>query len=106
MRVLDAIAKLNFYHWFQVWAGRFLPPADRLQQVGPYFQNEWDLLFVQVYPSIFAGRDDGVAIWGTTLDSKLKYQFSIFDGTNSSTTTAATTSNQDDHLLGLQLQIF
>lgn len=99
VRVLDAIAKFNFNQWVKVWVGRFLPPADRSQQVGPYFQNAWDLLFVQVYPSIFAGRDDGIAIWGTVLDTRLKYQFGIFDGTNSSTTTATTTSNQDDHML-------
>lgn len=99
MRVLDAIAKFNFNPHLHIWAGRFLPPADRSNSVGPFFQNAWDLLFVQAYPAIFAGRDDGVALWGTTLGEKLKYQFGFFDGTNSSTTTSATTSNQDDHLL-------
>ncbi len=94
VRVLDAVAKFRFHDMAQVWAGRFLPPSDRSNLNGPYFLNAWDFPFVQAYPAIFAGRDDGVALWGITKDSHFKYQIGAFDGTN-----GATTSNQSDNLL-------
>lgn len=79
-RVLDAIARFEFSDGFNIWAGRFLPPSDRSNLDGPYYLNAWDFPFVQAYPAIFAGRDDGVAVWGQTGGGKFKYQAGLFEG--------------------------
>ena len=73
VRILDAILKFKFAESFQVWGGRFLPPSDRSNLNGPYFLNIWDFPFVQAYPAVFAGRDEGVAVWGITMDGRFKY---------------------------------
>ena len=93
-RVLDAIAQFSFSEGFNVWLGRFLPPSDRSNLSGPYYLATWDFPFVQNYPAIFAGRDDGVAVWGQTGGGKFKYQVGAFEGRN-----GPTTSNQSDDLL-------
>lgn len=93
-RVLDGIAQFAFSDVFNVWAGRFLPPSDRSNLSGPYYLATWDFPLVQAYPSIFAGRDDGLAVWGQTDGGKFKYQVGTFEGRD-----GATTSNQSDNLL-------
>ena len=83
MRILDAIAKFEFHDLFNVWVGRFLPPSDRANLSGPFFQNNWDFPFVQTgQPNIFQGRDDGVAIWGQWGGGAVKYQVGAFEGVN------------------------
>ncbi|MEC7641652.1 MAG: hypothetical protein VYC17_05800 [Nitrospinota bacterium] len=99
VRILDAVGKFRFTDLFQVWGGRFLPPSDRSNLNGPYFLNIWDFPFVQAYPAIFAGRDNGVSLWGITANKRFKYQIGAFEGTNASTSTGATTPNQEDNLL-------
>lgn len=100
VRILDAILKFKFAESFQVWGGRFLPPSDRSNLNGPYFLNIWDFPFVQAYPAVFAGRDEGVAVWGITMDSRFKYQFGAFDGTDASLfSTAANNPNSQDNLI-------
>lgn len=94
VRVLDAVGIIHIHDLFQIWGGRFNPPSDRSNLSGPYYLNIWDFPFVSAYPTIFNGRDDGVAIWGITGDERLRYQLGVFDGTNGSTT-----SNQEDNLL-------
>lgn len=93
-RVLDGIAQFAFSDVFNVWAGRFLPPSDRSNLSGPYYLATWDYPFVSNYPAIFAGRDDGAAVWGQTGGGQFKYQVGAFQGRN-----GATTSNQSDSLL-------
>ncbi|MCR4300969.1 MAG: OprO/OprP family phosphate-selective porin [Sulfuricaulis sp.] len=93
-RVLDGIAQFAFSDIFNVWAGRFLPPSDRSNLSGPYYLATWDFPLVQAYPAIFAGRDDGLAVWGQTGGGKYKYQVGAFQGRN-----GAATSNQSDSLL-------
>jgi hypothetical protein len=93
-RVLDGIAQFAFSDVFNVWAGRFLPPSDRSNLSGPYYLATWDFPLVQAYPSIFAGRDDGLAVWGQTDGGKFKYQAGAFEGRD-----GAGTSNQSDNLL-------
>ncbi len=95
IRVLDAVIKIAFNDLFNVWVGRFLPPSDRSNLDGPYYLNAWDFPFVQKYPAIFAGRDDGLAIWGQVGGGMFKYQFGVFDGTG----TSVTGPNQSDSLL-------
>ena len=100
VRILDAILKFKFAESFQVWGGRFLPPSDRSNLNGPYFLNIWDFPFVQAYPSVFAGRDEGVAVWGITMDGRFRYQLGAFDGTDASVTTSAMTNpNPKDNLI-------
>ena len=95
-RVLDGIAQFAFSDIFNVWGGRFLPPSDRSNLSGPYYLATWDYPFVSNYPAIFAGRDDGAALWGQTGGGKFKYQVGAFQGRRGD---PATTSNQSDSLL-------
>ena len=79
-RVLDAIAQLEFSDEFNIWAGRFLPPSDRSNLDGPYYLTTYDFPFVQNYPALFAGRDNGIAVWGQVQGGKFKYQAGAFEG--------------------------
>jgi hypothetical protein len=79
IHVLDAVARFEPHDLFNVWFGRFLPPSDRANLSGPYFQNAWNYpTIVNAYPSIFAGRLDGAALWGEIGKGKLKYQGGVF----------------------------
>ncbi len=80
VRVLDAIAELRVAEELHVWAGRLLPPSDRANLNGPYFQLGWDYPFVSAYPSIYGGRDNGLAIWGDIAKGLFKYQVGAFQG--------------------------
>ena len=91
MIVLDAIGKLEFNQYFNVWAGRLLVPADRAELDGPYFQNTFDFNKTPFYPSDFGnfvagrfGRDDGINVWGAFFeDKRLTYVVGVFDGVDS-----------------------
>src|SRR3989449_193883 len=90
IHVLDAVAKFEPDDLFNVWFGRFLPPSDRANLSGPYYQNAWNFpAGVNGYPSIYAGRDDGGAVWGQLEKGKFKYQAGVFTlGTNTPTSQA------------------
>lgn len=95
IRVLDAVIKFAFSETFNIWAGRFLPPSDRSNLSGPYYLNAWDFPFVQKYPNVFAGRDDGLAVWGQLEGGRFKYQLGVFEGTEDT----SGGPNQSDALL-------
>ncbi len=95
IRVLDGVLKFGFNDYVNVWVGRFLPPTDRSNLSGPYYLNAWDFPFVQQYPAIFAGRDDGAALWGQIGKGFFKYQVGAFDGMGD----ASGGPNQKDNLL-------
>jgi len=79
IHVLDAIGQFEPTDLFNVWIGRFLPPSDRANLSGPYYQNAWNFpTTVNGYPSIYAGRDDGAAVWGQIGKGQLKYQAGVF----------------------------
>ncbi|HKC60657.1 MAG TPA: hypothetical protein VKB92_11275 [Myxococcales bacterium] len=79
IRVLDAVGKFEANDLFNVWFGRFLPPSDRANLSGPYYQNAWNFPDgVNGYPSIYAGRADGGAVWGQLEKGKFKYQGGVF----------------------------
>jgi hypothetical protein len=79
IRVLDAVIKLELNDYVNLWTGHFLPPSDRANLSGPYFQNAWTYpTGVHIYPSQFAGRDDGLAFWGQINGGQLKYQLGLF----------------------------
>jgi len=83
IKVLDAYARFEFSDAFNVWAGRMLPPSDRANLDGPYYLSSWTYPgVVSQYPAKFAGRDDGVTVWGKLLDKRLTYAVGVFDGHN------------------------
>jgi len=100
IRSLDVIAQFEFTPGFNLWAGRFLPPSDRPNLDGPYYLLSWNFPLVQTYPSIFAGRDDGAAVWGETAvgNTQLKYQVGAFQGC-ADNGTCNTGANDEDNLL-------
>ncbi|SVD95636.1 uncharacterized protein METZ01_LOCUS448490, partial [marine metagenome] len=66
--VLDAIVQFEFSPEFNVWAGRMLTPADRIELNGPYYGLNWNQFTVPLLPSDqlgqagLLGRDDGVTV--------------------------------------------
>ncbi len=81
VKLLDAITRFEPEAGFNVWAGRFLPPSDRSNFSGPYYLNAWVFPgLVQRYPAVFAGRDNGLAVWGDVLGQAFKYQVGVFEG--------------------------
>jgi hypothetical protein len=79
IHVLDAVAQLEPDDLFNIWMGRFLPPSDRANLSGPYYQNAWNYpTTVNGFPSIYAGRADGAAVWGQVGKGVFKYQAGIF----------------------------
>jgi hypothetical protein len=78
--VLDAVAQFEPSELFNVWMGRFLPPSDRANLSGPYYQNDWFFpTTANGYPNIYAGRADGAAVWGETGKGQFKYQAGVFE---------------------------
>lgn len=97
--VLDGIVKYEPSAEFNVWIGRMLTPANRLEMNGPYYGLNWNQFTTPLYPSDWStdhdvagslGRDEGVTVWGT-LD-KFQYAIGVFDGYNGA-------SNEKDSLL-------
>jgi len=100
IRLLDGVLKFWFNDYFNIWAGRFLPPSDRSNLDGPFYLNAWDFPFVQKYPAAFDGRDDGAAIFGQIKGGLFKYQFGAFEGLGHCPPfTPCSTPNQKDSLL-------
>ena len=83
VRLLDGIAQFEPMAEFNVWIGRMLPPSDRANLYGPYYAVPWSFPgVVSNYPSIFAGRDNGLTVWGRPLAGKLVYALGAFEGHN------------------------
>jgi hypothetical protein len=79
--VADAIVMVDVTPFLQIWAGRMLPPLDRALLTGPFFGVLYDPPFVSAYPALVAGgRDDGLSVWGTVLEGRLKYQANGYRG--------------------------
>lgn len=96
IKVLDAYAQFEFMDEINVWAGRMLPPSDRANLDGPYYLNAWSYPGVaSQYPAKFAGRDNGVNVWGKLFDKRLTYSVGAFEGHNN----FLGASSQDDNLL-------
>lgn len=94
--ILDAIAQFEFNPAFNVWLGRMLTPADRIEMNGPFYGLTWNQFTVPLLPSDqlgqagLLGRDDGVTVWGKL--GKFQYAAGAFDGVDGG-------PNQDDNLL-------
>lgn len=88
--VLDAIIQYEPSEKFNVWLGRMLTPADRIEMNGPFYGLTWGQYTVPLYPSDndpsngangvagTYGRDEGVTVWGSF--DKFQYAVGIFDG--------------------------
>ena len=82
--VLDAIAQFELSPKFNVWIGRMLTPADRIEMNGPYYGLTWNQYTVPLLPSDqtgdagLLGRDDGVTVWGGV--GKFQYAAGLFTG--------------------------
>ena len=94
--ILDAIAQIELSPAFNLWIGRMLTPADRIEMNGPFYGLSWNQYTVPLLPSDqlgqagLLGRDDGVTIWGTV--GKFQYSIGLFDGVDGG-------PNQDDNVL-------
>ncbi len=96
IKLLDAIARFEFSDSFNLWVGRMLPPSDRTNLDGPYYLSAWYYPgVVSQYPAKFAGRDNGLTLWGRLADKKLTYAVGAFRGHNK----FAGASNEDGNLL-------
>lgn len=80
IKLLDAAAKFHINDGLNIWAGRVLIPTDRANLDGPFYQAAFDFPSVRKYPAIFAGRDDGIVLWGLANDKKVKYYFGATQG--------------------------
>jgi len=98
MGVLDAIIQYEPSKEFNVWVGRHLTPADRIEMNGPFYALSWNQYTVPLYSSDqlgaagLYGRDDGITVWGTL--GKFQYAVGAFDGLSGDKT-----ANTDDNLL-------
>jgi hypothetical protein len=90
VQVLDAIFKIEVNDFINVWAGRMLPPSDRANLSGPYYQNSWNYpVHANLYPAIYAGRSNGAAYWGQAGGGIFKWQLGMFDLTGTDRPLAA-----------------
>jgi len=91
VEILDAHVGLELNNYFNVWIGRFLPPASRASASAPAYPPSFDFPIAEQAPNRFGGRDDGATVWGGTKDQALKYQLGAFKGRDA-------LSNQSDNL--------
>lgn len=99
VRVLDAVARVELSPKFNIWAGRLLPPSDRANLAGPYFNNHWGVYTDGVqngHPFIFQGRDNGIVYWGD-FAKKVKISVGAFDG--------RTATGKDDVIGAARVQV-
>ena len=94
--ILDGIVQFELSPEFNVWIGRMLTPADRIELNGPYYGLSWNQYTVPLLPSDqlgqagLLGRDDGITVWGAL--GKMQYAAGAFDGVDGG-------PNQEDSLL-------
>ncbi|CAA0118376.1 Uncharacterised protein [BD1-7 clade bacterium] len=84
IKVLDAIAQYEPMDEFNIWFGRMLTPADRIEMNGPFYGLTWNQYTVPLFPSDQGGeagrygRDNGVTVWGSA--GKFQYAVGAFSG--------------------------
>ena len=84
--VLDAMIQYEPSDYLNVWAGRVLVPADRIEMNGPFYGLSWNQYTVPLFHSDndpagtagLYGRDEGIVFWGSI--AKFQYAFGAFDG--------------------------
>jgi hypothetical protein len=76
--VLDAIAQFELSPQVNIWVGRMLTPADRIEMNGPFYGLNWNQYTVPLLPSDqlgdagLLGRDDGVTFWAPWASSSTR----------------------------------
>ena len=82
--VIDANVQLQITDDIAIWAGRFLSPSDRANMAGPYYSmggGYWANIASRYgWNGGTIGRDEGVALVGSAMDSKVGYSFGAFEG--------------------------
>lgn len=82
--VIDANVQLQITDDIAIWAGRFLSPSDRANMAGPYYSmggGYWANIASRYgWNGGTIGRDEGVAIVGSAMDSHVGYSFGLFEG--------------------------
>lgn len=91
VELLDGHLGLELNNYFNVWIGRFLPPASRASASAPQYPPTFDFPIAEQAPNRFGGRDDGATIWGGSENQAFKYQLGAFKGRDGA-------SNQSDNL--------
>src|SRR5690242_20018117 len=96
--ILDAIGKLEFNRYFNIWGGRMLVPTERGELNGPFFHATYDgfktPFFSQDFSTRFGvggagryGRDDGGTFWGSVepgfVRGTLQYAVGVYRGLTS-----------------------
>ena len=109
--ILDAIAKVEYNRYLNIWGGRMLVPTERGELSGPFFQATHDAFktpfFSQDFSTKFGstgagryGRDDGGTFWGSVepgfVKGTLQYAVGVYRGLQSSSTLGP---NQGDDVL-------
>ncbi|HEC74073.1 MAG TPA: porin [Methylophaga aminisulfidivorans] len=83
MKVIDAAGIFQLTPDLAIWAGRFLSPSSRANMAGPYYTSGdgyWQNIAARYgWNGGTIGRDEGVAVVGTTLDQRLAYSFGAFE---------------------------
>ncbi len=86
IEVIDANVQFQITPEIAIWAGRFLSPSDRANMAGPYYSQGggyWSSIASRYgFNGGIIGRDDGIALVGSALESKFAYSFGAFEGDN------------------------
>ncbi len=95
VRVLDAIGKIEYNPYVNLWVGRMLVPAERREMNGPFYSAVYNMFSngTPFEPADFNltiksdgtsagsyGRDDGATLWGAALGGRLQYAVGFFRG--------------------------
>jgi len=110
VRVLDAIGKIEYNPYANLWVGRMLVPAERREMNGPFYSAIYQIFSsgTPFEPADFNlviksdgtsagsfGRDDGATFWGAAFDGRLQYAVGFFRGLRGG-------ANADDNILYAQ----
>jgi len=110
VRVLDAIGKIEYNPYVNLWVGRMLVPAERREMNGPFYSPiyqifssgtpfepaDYNLVIKSDGTSAGSfGRDDGATFWGAAFDGRFQYAVGFFRGLRGG-------ANIDDNILYAQ----
>ncbi len=108
--LLDAIAKIEFNQYINLWAGRLIVPGERQEMNGPFYSSTFDPYQTPFVSSDFStnfgvggagvyARDQGVNLWGALgKEREFQYVFGVFQGLQSGANPLFG-PNQQDHPL-------
>ena len=97
IRILDAIGKVEYNNYANLWVGRMLVPGERREMNGPFYSGiyqtfgagtgtpfepaDYNLTIKNDGTSAGSyGRDDGATVWGAAYNDRFQYAFGFFRG--------------------------